>query len=131
MTGIERIGTAAAPTPAGHYSQGTAWRDLIFISGQLPKRPDGDPRSNASFEDQARLALANLLAIASAGGGSADTVLRVTAYIVGIENWSAFNRVFAELFGDARPARAVVPVPELHHGYLVEVDGIAVRANRG
>ncbi|MDP9416177.1 MAG: RidA family protein, partial [Pseudomonadota bacterium] len=66
----------------------------------------------------------------SAGGGSADTVLRVTAYIVGIENWSAFNRIFAELFGDARPARAVVPVPELHHGYLVEVDGIAVRANR-
>ncbi len=130
MTGIERIGTAAAPTPAGHYSQGTAWRDLIFISGQLPKGPDGAPRSNASFEDQARLALANLLAIASAGGGSADTVLRVTAYIVGIENWSAFNRIFAELFGDARPARAVVPVPELHHGYLVEVDGIAVRANR-
>ncbi len=130
MTGIERIETAGAPAPAGHYSQATVWRDLIWISGQLPKEPSGNPRPGISFEDQARLALTNLLAIVAAGGGSADTVLKVTAYVVGIENWPAFNRVFAELFRDARPARAVVPVPELHHGYLVEVDGIAVRADR-
>lgn len=130
MTGIERIETAGAPAPAGHYSQATLWGDLICISGQLPKDLNGDPHPGNSFEDQARLAVTNLLAIVSAAGGSADTVLKVTAYVVGIENWPAFNRVFAELFGDARPARAVVPVPELHHGYLVEVDGFAVRADR-
>ena len=45
----------------------------------------------------------------------------------GRQNWPAFNRIYAEMFGDAKPARTVVPVPELHHGYLVEVEAIAVR----
>jgi len=54
----------------------------------------------------------------------------MTAYIVGVENWPAFNRIYAEVFGDAKPARTVVPVPELHHGYLVEVEAIAVRRSQ-
>ena len=62
-----------------------------------------------------------------AGGSGPERVLKVNVYIVGIEHWPAFNRVYAELFGDAKPARAVVPVPELHFGYLVEVDAIAAR----
>ena len=53
--------------------------------------------------------------------------MRVTAYVVGIENWPVFDRIYAELFGEARPARAVVPVPELHHGYLVEIEAVAAR----
>jgi 2-iminobutanoate/2-iminopropanoate deaminase len=42
-----------------------------------------------------------------------------------VENWPAFNSVYAEVMGEARPARSVVPVPELHYGYLVEIDAIA------
>ena len=53
----------------------------------------------------------------------------MTAYIAGVENWPAFNRIYAEVFGEAKPARTVVPVPELHHGYLVEVEAIAVRTS--
>ena len=45
----------------------------------------------------------------------------------GIANWPAFNTLYAELLGAARPARAVVPVPELHHGYLIEIEAIAAR----
>ena len=48
-------------------------------------------------------------------------------FIVGVENWPAFNRVYAELFGDARPARSVVPVGTLHHGCVVEIEAIAAR----
>ena len=51
----------------------------------------------------------------------------MTAYIVGVENWPAFNRVYTEAFGNAKPARTVVPVAELHHGYLVEIEAIGVR----
>lgn len=124
---IARIATAAAPKPAGHYSQGTAWRDLVFVSGQLAARPDGSHTADQPFEAQARQALASLLAILAEAGSGPDRVLRVTAYIVGVENWPAFNRVYAEVLGDSKPARTVVPVPELHHGYLVEVEAIAVR----
>ena len=124
---IERIVTGEAPTPAGHYSQATAHGGLLFVAGQIPVRPDGTHRFDDPFEDQARQALANLLAIVRAGGSGPDRVLKVNVYIVDIGHWPAFNRVYAELMGDARPARAVIPVPELHHGYLVEIDAIAAR----
>lgn len=124
---IERIFTRAAPEPAGHYSQGTAWQDLVFVSGQLPVPTDGTHAGGEDFEAQARRALENVLAIVSEAGSGPHSVLRVTAYVVGVENWPTFDRVYAAIFGDAKPARAVVPVPELHHGYLVEVEAIATR----
>lgn len=128
MTGsIDRILTDAAPAPAGHYAQATAWRDLVFASGQLGIRPDGSHTANEDFGTQARQALNNLLAVLRAAKCGPDQVLRVTAYIAGVENWSRFNEVYAELMGDAKPVRTVVPVPELHHGYLVEVEAIAAR----
>ncbi len=128
MTGsIDLITSAAVPIPAGHYSQATAWRDLVFVSGQLGPRADGSHTSAQSIEVQIRQSLANMLAIVREAGSEPSHILRVTAYIVGVENWPIFNRVYAEVMGDAKPARTVVPVPELHHGYSVEIDAIAVR----
>ena len=124
---IIRIATSDAPAPAGHYAQATAWRDLVFVSGQLGVRSDGEHMVSESFEVQARQALGNMLAVLAAAGCGAEQVLRVTAYIVGVENWPAFNTVYAALMGDARPARTVVPVPELHHGYLIEVEAVAAK----
>ena len=124
---IEYITTTAVAPLAGHYSQATAWRDLVFVSGQLGARADGTQTAGESFEVQVRQALANMLAILAEAGCGPGHVLRVTACIVGVANWPAFNRIYAEVFGDAKPARTVIPVPELHHGYLVEVEAIAVR----
>ena len=127
MTAIDRITTANAPKPAGHYSQACGYSDLVFVSGQLPVSLEGKPRADLSFEEQVRLTLGNVLAILKAAGSGPDRVLKVTAFIVGVENWPAFNRVYAELFGDARPARSVVPVGSLHHGCLVEIEVVAAR----
>lgn len=126
---IERITTSEVPLPAGHYSQATAWNGLVFVSGQLGPRPDGSHTADRPFEEQARQVLANLLAILREAGCGPEHVLKVTAYLVGVENWPGFNTVYAEMFGEARPARAVVPVPGLHHGYLVEVEAVAARPN--
>ncbi|WP_176599033.1 MULTISPECIES: RidA family protein [Sphingobium] len=117
--------TEAAPAPAGHYSQAMRSGDDLYISGQLPIRADKAPLPDMGFETQARQALANMLAILEAAGGQPDDLCRVTAYIVGVENWPEFNRIYADMLGDARPARTVVPVPQLHYGFLVEVDAIA------
>lgn len=127
MTAVETISTDAAPKPAGHYAQGCATRDLLFVSGQLPVSLEGKARSDLSFDEQVRLALCNLLAIVTAGGSSPERVLKVTAFIVGVENWPAFNAIYAQIFGSARPARSVVPVPALHHGCLIELEAIAAR----
>jgi 2-iminobutanoate/2-iminopropanoate deaminase len=127
---ITHIVTKDAPPPGGHYRQATAWGDLIFVSGQLPNRPDGSHIADQPFEMQARQAIQNLLAILAAAGSGPSSVLKVTAYIVGIDHWPSFNHVYAELFGESCPARAVVPVPALHYGYLIEIEAIAVRETR-
>jgi 2-iminobutanoate/2-iminopropanoate deaminase len=124
---VSAILTERAPAPAGHYAQAVVCGDQVFVSGQLPIRPDGRPLDNDSFEAQARQAIENLLEILRAAGSSPQQLLKVTAYIVGIANWPRFNAVYASMLPDARPARSVVPVPELHYGYLVEIDAIARR----
>jgi 2-iminobutanoate/2-iminopropanoate deaminase len=122
---LAAISTDDAAPAGGHYSQGVRHGDLIYVSGQLPIAPDGTHHSEADFEQQARLAIRNMIAVVEAAGGSAATLLKVTVYLVGVENWPRFNTVYAEILGDARPARSVVSVPELHYGYLVEVDAVA------
>lgn len=121
---IEPSGTAP---PGGHYSHGVGHGDLLFISGQLGIRQDGTHTADGDFEVQARQALQNMLAVLDAAGSGPQDVLKVNVYIVDVANWPRLNKVYAEVMGDARPARAVVPVPALHHGYLVEIDAIAVR----
>jgi 2-iminobutanoate/2-iminopropanoate deaminase len=125
---LAAISTDDAAPAGGHYSQGVRHGDLIYVSGQLPIAPDGTHHSEADFEQQARLAIRNMIAVVEAAGGSAATLLKVTIYLVGVGNWPRFNTVYAEILGDARPARSVVPVPELHYGYLVEVDAVAARS---
>jgi len=126
MTKLLDIGTDEAPRPAGHYVQAKRAGDHLYISGQLPIRADGAPLPDDGFETQAAQAIDNMLAILKAAGGQPADLARVTAYIVGVGNWPRFNAVYAEKLGDARPARTVVPVPELHYGYLVEIDAVAV-----
>lgn len=127
-TDIRVIATNRAPAPAGHYSQAIAAGGHLYISGQLPLRPDRSPLPDTSFEAQAAQAIDNVLQILAAAGVSPERLARVTAYIVGVENWASFNAVYAAKLLNARPARTVVPVAELHHGFLVEVDAIALLA---
>jgi len=129
MGEIITVFTGGAPKPLGHYSQAVRGGGLIHISGQLPIAESGIPDSQAaSFNTQVNLVLNNFLAILDAAGAQRQDVLKVTAYIVGAENWPLFNQAFAEAFGDHKPSRSVVPVPELHHGYLIEIDGVALDA---
>lgn len=119
------VSTPDASPPAGHYSQAVSHLGTLYISGQLPVSPDGRHNVEAPFAEQAKVALDNLLAILKAGGGGPENLVKVTVYVVGVEHWPTFNRVYAAALGDHRPARVVVPVPELHHGYRVEVEAVA------
>lgn len=132
MAGLpELLAPAAAAAPQGHYSAAVRYGGVVYVSGQLGVRSDGSHTTDLSFQEQARQALANLLATLASAGIGPQNILKVTAYIVGVSNWPAFNSVYAEMMGASRPARTVVPVPELHHGYLVEVDAVAADANGG
>ena len=122
---MKRIATDQAPTPAGHYAQGIVEGGWLFVSGQLPiDHTSGQPRLG-SVEEQTQLALRNVGAIVQAAGSRLSRIVKTTVYVTDIELWPRVNAAYASFFGEHRPARAVVPVKELHHGALVEIEAIA------
>jgi reactive intermediate/imine deaminase len=123
---MKTIFTNAGPAPAGHYSQAIEAGGFVFVSGMLPG-PGVATEGPDNFERQVRAALGHCKNVLAAAGCGLDAVVQCTAYIVGVENWPEFNRIYADLFGDHRPARAVVPVPELHYGFLVELQMTAYK----
>ncbi len=112
--------------PGGHYSHAVSAGGFVFVAGQLPVAPDGRKLNGESFEAQARQVLANVAAALRGAGSSIDKLVQVRVYITDIERWPEFNVVYAEWAGASRPARAVVPVPQLHYGFLVEVEATAL-----
>lgn len=127
MNTIVAVSTPKAPAPLGHYVQAVRAGGLVYVSGQLPIPPGGKTDNQAApFEMQAKLVIQNFLAILAAAGCGPRDVVKFTAYIVGAENWSVYDRVFADAFGEHKPARTGVPVRELHYGYLIEIDGVAL-----
>jgi 2-iminobutanoate/2-iminopropanoate deaminase len=120
---MELIQAPGLPAPAGHYAQAVAAGGLVFLSGILPSRAELD--AGAPFTQQCASVLAQCRQVLDAAGCTLGDVVQCTAYIVDVENWPAFNAVYAEAFGAHKPARAVVPVPALHHGFLVELQVVA------
>jgi 2-iminobutanoate/2-iminopropanoate deaminase len=122
---IALIQTPNAPTPAGHYSQATVHNGVVYVAGQLAIDPVTGERMLGSIEEQTERTLRNVEAILVAAGSDLAHLLKVTVYIADIAQWAAVNGVYARILGAHRPARAIVPTRELHHGFLVEIDAIA------
>lgn len=119
------IHTDAAPTPAGHYSQGVVHAGVVYVSGQLPIDPANPEAELGSVEDQTRQTLANVAGVLNASGSSLSQVLQLLIYVSDGGDWGAVNRVVAEMFGDHKPSRAIVPVAPLKRGFALEITAIA------
>ncbi len=122
---MQTISTSGAPAARGHYSQAVVHGGLVYVAGQLPIVPEAPERRLASFDEQARQVLDNVIAILEASGSGAERILKATVYIADVAHWPEFNALYAQTLGAHRPARTVVPVGALHYGYLVEMDVIA------
>ena len=114
------------PTPKGHYSPGIEHHGIVYVSGQLPMDLVTREPFSGDIETQTELALRNVEAVLKAAGSRLDRILQVTIYISDIELWDAVNRKYAEVMGDHRPARAIVPVKDLHFGTKIEIQAIAL-----
>lgn len=119
------IATAAAPAAIGPYVQATRLGELVFTSGQIPLVPDTMQLVEGDITVQAEQVMKNLLAILDASGANASTVLKTTCFLKNMEDFAAFNAVYARYLGDAAPARSCVEVARLPKDVLVEVEAIA------
>lgn len=123
-----RIHTTSAPAAVGPYSQAMVVPDgLVFTAGQIAIDPStGTFRSDLDVAGQARLLLSNLRAILEAAGSSMDRVVKTTVFLTSMSDFAAMNAVYAEAFGDHKPARSTVAVAELPLGARVEIEAVAV-----
>ena len=122
------VQTPDAPTPAGHYSQAIVHGGVVYVAGQLPIDPQDPKAEPGDAAAQTRQTLANVGAILQAAGSSLSQVLQMTIYVSDISHWGAVNDVYTEVMGDHKPARAVVPVRDLHYGYIIEIQATAAAA---
>jgi 2-iminobutanoate/2-iminopropanoate deaminase len=122
----DRVQPAGMALPGGHYSHAVRVGDFVFVSGQLPIDVDGNKLADASFEVQARQVLRNVDLALAASGTDSQRLVQVRGYVTSIADWPLFDAVYAQWLGSHRPARAVVPVPELHHGLRIELEAVAV-----
>jgi 2-iminobutanoate/2-iminopropanoate deaminase len=123
---ITKIHTTAAPEPGGHYSQAIISNNLVFISGQIPVVPGTGEKITGSIREQTLQVLKNIKAITEAAGSDISKIVKVTVYISDIELWGEVNSVYSVFFKDHKPARAIVPVKDLHYGFKIEMEAIAV-----
>ena len=119
------IHTPQAPAAIGPYVQATRLGDLVFTSGQIPLDPATMALVTGSIEVQAEQVMKNLLAVLEAAGATATTVVKTTCFLKNMEDFTAFNAVYAKYLGESAPARSCVEVARLPKDVLVEVEAIA------
>lgn len=124
---MQKIQVKDSPKPVGHYSQAIVSGGLLFTSGILPIKIKTSERLpiESSIEEQLTVVFENLTQILQEVGVNSDKVVKTTVYITGGENWGIVNERYATFFGEHRPTRSIIPVPELHFGYKVELEAIA------
>ena len=122
---MHSIRTENAPTPGGHYSQAIVHNGFVFVAGQLPITPGQTEHHVGTMAEQAERTLRNIEAILLAAGSGMDRIVQMTVYVSDIEAWGEVNAVYARIMGENRPARAIVPVKDLHFGYQIEIQAIA------
>jgi 2-iminobutanoate/2-iminopropanoate deaminase len=122
---MEFISTSEAPVPGGHYSQAVVHNGVIYVAGQLAMVPGQTEHRVGSISEQTEQTLRNVKAILRAAGSDLDRVLQMTIYISDISLWGEVNATYQKVMGAHRPARAIVPVRDLHYGYQIEIQAIA------
>ena len=116
----EILSTNKAPAAIGPYSQGIAAGSFVFVSGQLP--------ICAAIKAQAEMSLLNVKAVLEAAGSSLDKVVKTTCFLADINDFAAFNEVYARMMPKTgAPSRSAVGIAALPKGAKVEIEAIAIR----
>jgi 2-iminobutanoate/2-iminopropanoate deaminase len=118
------ITTENAPGAIGPYSQAIVSGGFVFVSGQLPFRPDSEDLPE-TIEAQVSQSLNNIKSILAAAGSSIDKVVRVGIFLTDLSDFGRANEVYSTFFKEPHPARVTVQVSALPKGARVEIDAIA------
>lgn len=119
------ISTTNAPAAIGPYAQAVKAGNMIFTSGQIPLLPNGELLTG-SIQEQTHQVFKNLQAVLAEAGATLNDVVKAGVFIADMNQFGEINEVYAQYFGDHRPARSTVQVARLPKDVGVEIDLIAV-----
>ena len=116
--------TPNAPSAIGPYSQAVAANGFLFTSGQIGLVPESGAVAGDTIEAQAEQVCRNVQAILEANGVGFDRVVKTTCFLADMDDFAAFNAVYAKYFV-SKPARSCVAVRTLPKGLLCEIEAVA------
>lgn len=122
---MEFLHAAGAPKPRGPYSPAVKAGDYLFIAGQVPVDPATNEMSFGSIEHETKLTLENIDRLLQAAGATRADVVRCGVYLSNGEDFARMNAVYAEFFGEHRPARTTIVVGFAVPEMKIEIDAIA------
>ena len=122
---LKKIYTQNAPEAIGPYSQAIQYDKLLFSSGQIPVDPENGAIVAGEIAAQAEQVMKNIGAILEKAGAEYASVLKTTCFLSDMNDFAAFNEVYAKYFTE-KPARSCVAVKTLPKNVLCEVEVIAV-----
>jgi 2-iminobutanoate/2-iminopropanoate deaminase len=126
MSDIETVSTTAAPAAIGPYSQAVIGGGQVYCSGQIALDPmSGEIMAN-DVREQTHQVFRNLGAVLAEAEVDLSRVVKTTVYLSTMDDFPIVNEIYAEYFGDHRPARATVAAAGLPKGALVEIDCVAL-----
>ena len=125
MTAHQPIHSNEAPNAIGPYSQAVRVGDTVYLSGQIPLDPQTMEVVEGDIGARARRVFDNLSAVIQEAGGSLSDIVKLTIYLVDLEQFGQVNEVMAEYFDAPFPSRATVAVAALPKGAPIEVEGVA------
>jgi 2-iminobutanoate/2-iminopropanoate deaminase len=124
---IERINPPGVAAPRGPYSPAVRAGDFIFVSGQVPVNPATGQLINSDIATETRQVLNNIKTLLEGCGASMADVVKCSVFLLEASEFAAMNAVYAEFFGDAKPARTTVVAGFAVTGLRVEIDAIAYK----
>jgi 2-iminobutanoate/2-iminopropanoate deaminase len=125
---IERISTPGAPAPRGPYSPAVRAGDYIFVSGQVPLDPVTNQTRLGDIAAETRQVLENIRLNLEGCGATLADVVKTTVFLANVQDFAAMNAAYAEIFGDAKPARTTIAVAALPlPGAKIEIEAIAYK----
>ena len=123
---IERISPPGAPTPRGPYSPAVRAGDFIFVAGQIPLDPVTGQVVSGDVQVETRQVLTNIKNILEGCGSSMAAVVRCGVFLIDSDDFKPMNEVYAEFFGEAKPARTTIIVAALPlKDARIEIDAVA------
>lgn len=121
---MEYVATNNAPGAIGPYSQAVKANGMLFTSGQIPINPETNTVEAETIAEQTEQVCKNLKAVVEAAGTTMDKVVKTVCFLADINDFAAFNEVYAKFF-TSKPARSCVAVKDLPKGVKCEVELIA------